>query len=247
MQRVLLKINNLSKTFGEIEVFKNVNLEIYEKEVLGVLGLSGSGKTTLLNLLCGFIKPSYGDIQHYDENYEEEYVSIFLHNAQIKSLIGFSSQSESYYPELTVKDNLLYFGTLENIKKNEIESEINRILKTLELGEAEEILGENLSGGMKKRLDIACALISKPKILILDEPTSNLDFKLRKDILNLIKKISSTGVTVIFVSHYIDEISAVSDRVAIVHNKNVTIDTKSDLQKKFTKTLQKDGEIITNI
>ena len=122
-------------------------------------------------------------------------------------MIGFSSQQPSFYPELTVSDNLIYFGTLSNMNGVELYNKMDEILKILDLYEVKKVHAKDLSEGMKKRLDIACSIIHSPKILILDEPTANLDYKLREELLLYVKKINQhKKITILFVSHYLEEI-----------------------------------------
>ena len=145
MSKPLLKISNLSKSYKNKIIFENLNFEIYEKEIIGLIGFSGAGKTTLLNIISGFIKPDNGEII---DNKNE---TLFKDNIKIKSLIGFSSQNPSVYDDLTIQNNLEYFATLENVDKKLIQKRIDEILKTLDLFEFKKTLVKSLSEGMKKR------------------------------------------------------------------------------------------------
>ena len=154
-------------------------------------------------------------------------------------MFGFSSQEPSFYPTLTVFENLKYFGILLNMKKIDLYERIDRVLETLDLSDVRHVQGKDLSEGMKKRLDIACSIIHMPKILILDEPTANLDYKLREELLKYIRKINKEGMTIIFVSHYFEEVTAIAKRVAIVANNSVTVvDNHNDLKKTFAKLIK---------
>ena len=170
----LIQLKEVSKAFGRNEVLQNVNISIEEGDILGVIGRSGSGKSTLLNLITGYIQPSQGEMLYFSK---------VTHNAQdlnrnlhkIKKFIGFAPQRNSFYPKLTVKENLLYFGTLYGVEHQILVGNIKNLLQFLSIWDDRNKLAEELSGGMQKRLDIACSLAHKPKLLVLDEPTADLD------------------------------------------------------------------------
>ena len=231
----ILEIINISKIFDDKIILKQLNFDFYEGEILGVLGLSGSGKTTLLNIICGLLKPDIGKIIYSLPNGDKfEYFG-----NKVKSLIGFSTQDPSFYNELTVWENLEFFGKSYEFEEYELYDSIKNILNLLDLYEYKTLLAKNLSEGMQKRLNIACSLIHNPKILILDEPTANLDFKLKEDFLKYIKKINKEGISIIFISHYLDEIEKVSSRVLFLHKSKIKILTKTTgLTKAFTRFIK---------
>lgn len=231
-KKPILKIENISKSYGKKVIFENITFELYKGEIFGLVGLSGCGKTTLLNILCSFIYQDKGQILYHAES--DKYKVLMLDEDKLKSFIGFSSQNPSFYLELSVFENLKFFATLHGIKNDEIILRADKILSLLKLNDSKEVKASDLSEGMKKRLDIAIALINEPKILILDEPTSNLDLILREELYKYIQEINKDGVTVIFVSHYIDEVKHLCGRVAIMHNKTITIvEDKTHIVKKF--------------
>jgi ABC-2 type transport system ATP-binding protein len=234
---VLLRITNISKTYHSRKVLTDVSFEVMEGEVLGLLGLSGCGKSTLLKIICGFLKPNTGKISYH--NLPKKYSHSMKEMNYIKSLIGFSAQEPSFYPELTVLENLLYFGTLLGIEKTRLYSQIDKILETFDLSEFKPMLSADLSEGMKKRLDIACSIIHDPKILILDEPTANLDYRLRDELLIYIHKLNKKGMTILFVSHYIDEVQNISNRIAILNKGVVKVVHAKDLRNSFAKIVDK--------
>lgn len=233
----LLKIINVNKWFRKNLVLKDINFMIMQGEILGFLGLSGSGKTTLLNIICGFLKPCEGEVLYNSatdkEGVSEDFSSIYLNGGKIKSLIGFSAQDPSFYPKLTVWENLIYFGIMHQVKKGTLKNKIENILTILDMNHAINFLASDLSEGMKKRLDIACALVHEPKILILDEPTSNLDFKLRDELLEYIKKINEKGITIIFVSHFLEEITEICTDVLMINTSCQKIKSTPLIKSKF--------------
>lgn len=244
MKRLLVRVDNVSKKFDDNLVLKDINLDIYNKEIIGLLGLSGSGKTTLLNIICGFLKPTKGVILYnYSEFFGgEDLKPIYYKNGHFKSLIGFSTQNPSFYLQLTVEENLKYFGVLFGVDKDILNTRIKRILDVLDLTDAKKLLAKELSEGMKKRLDVGCSLIHNPKILILDEPTSNLDFKLREELLMYIQKINKSGVTIIFVSHFLEEIRTICNKVLIIDTSCKLLDSTRDILNQFEDFLKVDRQ-----
>lgn len=231
-KKPILKIENISKSYGKKVIFEKISFDLYKGEIFGLVGLSGCGKTTLLNILCGFVYQDKGQVLFHDE--ADKYKVLMLDEDKLKSFIGFSSQNPSFYLELSVFENLKFFATLHGIKNDDIILKADKILSLLKLNESKDVKASDLSEGMKKRLDIAIALINEPKVLILDEPTSNLDVILREELYKYIEKINKEGVTIIFVSHYIDEVKHLCERVGILHNKTLTlVEEKSHIVKKF--------------
>src|SRR3989338_6884246 len=209
---------NITKIFGKNIVLDSLNLDISYGEIFGIIGRSGSGKTTLLSTLIGFIKPEKGKVF-----FQGQEITNDIPNS-IKQQIGFTAQEGSFYPRLTVRENLEYFGTLYNLSSTELNSKIPQILKLVELEKEENKIAAELSSGMHKRLDVACAILHDPKLLILDEPTEDLDPMLRKEILNLLKKINKEkNVTIIMTSHLLEEIEHICTRLAILHDKSILI------------------------
>ncbi len=209
-----IQFQNITKKFGNRVVLNNINLDISYGERFGVIGVSGSGKTTLLNILIGFLSPNGGNIYYQSRD-------IVRDKSNIRKTFGFATQDGSFYTKLTVKENLDYFGKLYGMAQPDINRRAEGLLKLVGLNQARDVLSENLSKGMQRRLDIACALIHDPKVLILDEPTEDLDPMLRKDILLLVKKINERGTTVIITSHLLTEIEAICTKIAILHNGQI--------------------------
>ncbi|MFT4312809.1 MAG: ATP-binding cassette domain-containing protein [Candidatus Woesearchaeota archaeon] len=228
MADTILKVENLFKSYNKKEVLKCINLEIRPGEIFGIIGTSGSGKTTLLNSLIGFVRPDSGAILFksphllsYDEKDTSSFRNVLEYHQTVKKNFGFAAQSPSVYKKLTLTENLGLFGTLYDLPRDARETNTKILLKLMGLFEFRDNLAENLSGGMIKRLDIACSLIHDPKILILDEPTADLDPYLRKQMWYLIRKINSKGTTIILSSHFLDELEELCDRIGILHDGKV--------------------------
>ncbi len=231
----LIQLKGVSREFGKSKILEDVNITIEEGDIFGVIGESGSGKTTLLNLLTGFVEPSQGEILYYSKiTHEPRDLNENL--SKIKKQIGFTPQHNSFYPKLTVKENLLHFGLLYGVKREVLVNNIKNLLTFTGLMEHRDKLAEHLSGGMQKRLDISCSLVHKPKILILDEPTADLDPLLQKEILWLLQESNKQGITIVIASHHLDSIEHLCNKVAIIHkgrvHSNGLID---DIKKPFLK------------
>ena len=217
-QTTLLLVSNLSKTYNNKLILDSVSFELKKQEILSILGFSGEGKTTLLNILCGVEVQDSGEVKFKEGN--------------VKELIGYSPQNHSFIEELSVEENLIYFASLYKLSKKNSQGKKEELLKKFNLEQVKSQKPNELSEGQKKRVDIACALIHDPKILILDEPTANLDFYLRDELLDYIKKTNKEGVSVIFVSHILEDIEKISHR-NILLNKTKLVDFP------YTKNLQK--------
>ena len=235
----ILRIQNLTKSFGKETVLKRISLDINEGEIFGLVGASGSGKTTLLRNIVGYLAPEEGDVKfRYDYFVKAKkkpgkplYASVYKQQKMAKNLFGFASQEPSFYKKLTTRENLKYFGSLYNLPKKALDANTDILLSLMDLKNAENTLAGDLSGGMERRLDIACALIHDPEVLILDEPTSDLDPLLRDHIWSLVQKINKKGTTIILASHHLSEVETFCSRIAIIKDGKV-IDAASPARLK---------------
>lgn len=240
----VIKLQNLSKTFYSHPILTNITLSVFKGEIFGIIGVSGAGKTTLLELLIGFLKPDSGSILLHmggllgDLQASENYASLHEHPDVAKSLFGFATQRPSFYDDLTIKENLEYFGQMYDLRNEVLQRNIQTVLDIVGLKDQMHAFAGELSGGMQKRLDIACALVHNPKILILDEPTADLDIILRKHFWDLVKRINRNGTTIILASHFLDEIENLCDRIAILHDQHIVREGSVDELKKLYATNQ---------
>jgi len=224
-----IEIKNLFKSFGQHQVLKDVSLEIPPRKIFGIIGPSGCGKTTLLKTMIGFWTADSGKILYETRDLKRN-------SKFIRQIVGFATQENCVYPKLTVRENLEYFGTLSNVPRSTLFSNIDKVIKFVHLEDSSNELAENLSGGMQRRLDIACSLIHNPRILILDEPTEDLDPILRKDILSLIKRINQDDTTIVMTSHLLHEAEQLCDMIAILHNGRVLkCGTPEELRNSYSK------------
>lgn len=201
----IIKIDNICKNYKTLKALDNVSLSIDNGELFGLLGVNGAGKTTLIKILCGLTKKTSGSVLINGFNLDSDI-------DKIKEIIDISPQETAIAENLTVKENLEFFA---NIYSNTDADYINEIIDTFSLSNVLNTRAKILSGGYKRRLSIAIALISKPSILFLDEPTLGLDVFARRELWNIIKKLKNK-ITIILTSHYLEEIENLCDRVAIL-------------------------------
>lgn len=222
-------IENVCKKYKNVEALKNVSLSVKQGELFGLLGINGAGKTTLIKILCGLTKKTSGNVLIDGFNLDSDV-------DEIKKIIDISPQDTSVALNLTVKENLEFFA---NVYDCENEDVVQEVIKTFKLEEVLNKKAKTLSGGFKRRLSIAVALISKPKILFLDEPTLGLDVIARRELWNVILKLKGK-ITIILTSHYLEEIENLCDRVAILSKGEVLSEgTVGELMKKTkTKTFE---------
>lgn len=234
MTNSAVKIENLVKRYKEVIAVDHLNLDIKEGEVFGLLGPNGSGKTTTINCLLSLLSYDKGDIEIFGEKMSPT-------NYNIKSQIGVVMQNVAVFEELTVYENIDYFCGLY-IKDKKLRAEyVEEAIQFVGLENYKKFYPKKLSGGLLRRLNIACGIAHKPKLIILDEPTVAVDPQSRNKILEGITKLNEEAATIIYTSHYMDEVEQICSRIAIVDKgKNLALGTKEELKKMIKKS-----EIIT--
>jgi ABC-2 type transport system ATP-binding protein len=215
-----IQLKEVCKDFGPNKVLRDVNITIEEGDIVGVIGQSGSGKTTLLNLVTGYLNPNKGNILYYPGQTTEP-INLSENLSKIKKHIGYTPQHNSFYPKLTVEENLIHFGKMYKVSKVTLMNNIRNLLEVTKLSNHNKKMAEHLSGGMQKRLDISCSLVHKPKLLVLDEPTADLDLILQKEILEFLQAINKQGVTIIIASHDLEGIEKICNKIVMIHNSKV--------------------------
>lgn len=206
---IAIKINNLSKIYDSIHAVKEFKLEIYEGELYSLLGVNGAGKTTLIKMLTCLTLPSHGTASIYGYD-------LIKDQNQIKKIINLSPQETAIAPMLSVKENLEFMSELYGEDKKMARRKANDIMNRLGLISIAHQKAGTLSGGWQRRLSIAMAIISEPKILFLDEPTLGLDVLARRDLWRLIKELKQK-MTIILTTHYLEEAESLSDRIGIMY------------------------------
>ena len=218
----MIKINNISKSFGKLKALDNVSFTVGDNECCALLGFNGAGKTTLINILTTTLEPSSGTADILDYSLSKD-------KAEIKKYINISPQEPAFGKNLTVYENIDLIADLYNVK-NKTEK-IETVLEEFGLTEKRDQLAKKLSGGQKKRLSIAMAVITSPKILFLDEPTLGLDVKSRRALWEKIKALKEK-MTIFLTTHYLDEVETLTDRIAIIDKGRLkAIGTAEEIKK----------------
>lgn len=205
-----IKIENLNKYYGKVHALKDVSLEIEKNSLFGLLGINGAGKTTLIKILTCLSVPQSGKA-------EIEGISVTENPDEIKKIVDVSPQETAVAPNLTVKENLDFFASLYSINDDEY---VSSIVEAFSLDEVLNRKTKTLSGGWKRRVSIAIGIISKPKVLFLDEPTLGLDVIARRELRKIIRKLKGE-TTIILTTHYLEEAETLCDKVAIMANGKV--------------------------
>jgi len=211
---MIATMKNLVKRYGDTMALDHLELEISQGEILGLLGPNGAGKTTAIRALTGLIPVDSGSIEVFGKHQH-------INNTDIKSKMGLVTQEITVFNDLSARENLRYFGQLYGLKGQELESNVDRVLAFVGLTEHAKKRPKKFSGGMQRRLNIGCALVHRPKLLIMDEPTVGIDPQSRNHILESVKKIAEEGTTVVYTTHYMEEVQAICSRIAIMDTGRV--------------------------
>jgi ABC-2 type transport system ATP-binding protein len=222
-----ISIKHLTKYWDDRPAVQDLSLSIYPGEIFGLLGPNGAGKTTTLRCLCGLIQPDGGEIEVMG-------LDALAHPRDLRRMLGYVAQEIALDKVLTGRELLELQAALYHIPKALIVERIDQALGMLDLQEPADRLIGTYSGGMKKRLDLAAGLLHQPKILILDEPTVGLDIESRQMMWKFLQEIKTKGTTVVLTSHYLEEVDALSDRVAIIdQGKVIAKGTPNQLKEKL--------------
>lgn len=221
----MIKLENVTKKYGKMEALRGITFEVKEGEIVGLLGPNGAGKTTTMNIITGFIEQTSGSVTVDEINMQKK-------PREAKKIIGYMPEGVPLYGELTVREFIKYMAELKRVPKKEINLNIEKVIEDTGLEEVENKLTRNLSRGYKQRVSLAGALVSNPKVIILDEPTVGLDPKQVREIRELIKKLGKEH-TVILSSHILSEVSQICNKVIIMNKGEVVaIDTPENLERK---------------
>ena len=222
----MLEVSSLSKEYGKLKALNNISLKIDSGEFFGLLGPNGAGKTTLINIISLLLKPDSGNINIGGN-------STKLSIKECKRIIGLVPQEIALYEELSAIENMLFWGRSYGIPGKELKRRSFELLEMTGLSDRAKSRVSTFSGGMKRRLNIACALIHKPRIIIMDEPTVGVDPQSREFVYKLLKEFHAKGHTILYTSHYLDEVEKLCDRVAIIDKGEILArGTIAELRKK---------------
>ena len=224
MKPTIVKIENLVKRYGELVALDHFSLEIKEGEIFGLLGPNGSGKTTTINCLLSLLSYDKGDIEVFGKPMKPT-------SYDIKREIGVIMQNVAVLDELTVRENIDYFCGLYIRDKAKRKEYVDEAIRFVGLEDFVNFRPQKLSGGLLRRLNIACGIAHKPKLIILDEPTVAVDPQSRNRILEGIQELNRQGATVIYTSHYMEEVEQICTRIAIMdHGRKIAEGTKEELK-----------------
>jgi ABC-2 type transport system ATP-binding protein len=217
MTNAMVKIHHLTKRYKNTKTLalKGIDLTIYHGDFFGLLGPNGSGKTTLISILCGLIRPSAGDVSIGGYPLNQSL-------STIKQLIGLVPQEISLYPTLTLRENLTLFAKLYGLSSKTMKNNIEKCLHISELSAVLDRSIQTYSGGMKRRANLAVGLVHDPKLLLLDEPTVNVDPQSRNMLFESLRRLNQQGTTILYTTHYLEEVEALCNRIAIL-NEGVMI------------------------
>lgn len=206
---MIAKMENVIKRYGDFTALNSLDLEIAEGEILGLLGPNGAGKTTAIRVLSGLLPHDSGNVAIFGEKQT-------VNNLSTRQKMGLVTQEITVFTDMTAIENLRYFGKLYGLRGSQLEENVKEVLSFVGLTEHAHRKPRKYSGGMQRRLNIACALVHRPKFLIMDEPTVGIDPQSRNHILESVKKIAEAGTTVLYTSHYMEEVQAICDRITIM-------------------------------
>jgi ABC-2 type transport system ATP-binding protein len=225
MNQTAIRVQGLQKSFGENHAVQGVSFDVEEGEIFSLLGPNGAGKTTTISMLSCLLRPDAGDahIMGY---------SIRADDMGVKSVLGVVPQEIALYEDLTARENLTFWGKMYGLRGTALKSRVKEVLEVIGLSDrANERVGK-YSGGMKRRVNIAVALLHKPKVIYMDEPTVGIDPQSRRNILDSVVALKNQGMTVLYTTHYMEESQELSDHIAIMdHGKLIACGTNDELVK----------------
>lgn len=225
MGGIVLKTTDLTKKYNNKAVVDNLNIEIKQGEIFGLLGPNGAGKSTTMNMICSIVRPTAGEIELLGKNPWKQ-------KKEVIHKVGYIPQELAVHGNLKAWENVELFTSLYGIKGEKLKKAVNESLEYVGLLERKQEFAKNFSGGMKRRLNIACAIGHHPELLIFDEPTVGIDPQSRNFILDKIKESNKRGATVIYTSHYMEEVEAICTRIAIMDNgKVIACGTSEELKR----------------
>jgi len=228
----LLEVNDLRKSYGAAPALEGVRFSVDEGEMFGLLGPNGAGKTTLLSILSCLLPASGGEARLLGRR-------VVVDDPELRRLIGIVPQELALYGELTARENLAFFGGLYGLRSAALRQRCQEVLAAIALTDRAEDRTETFSGGMQRRLNLGVALMHRPKVLFLDEPTTGVDPQSRNHIFEEVRWINAAGVTVVYTSHYMEEVQALCQRIGIIdHGRLIACDTLPGLLRTIAGIIQ---------
>ncbi|MBX9584665.1 MAG: ABC transporter ATP-binding protein [Gemmataceae bacterium] len=232
MTAPVLEVADVRKRYGPTVALDGVSLSIGGGELFGLLGPNGAGKTTLISILTGLTDADGGTVRLFGEPFGRG-------RRDLRRLVGIGTQDLSIYPDLTARENLRFFGKLYGVRGDDLAGRIEEVLSAVGLSDRGDDRAGTFSGGMKRRLNLAAAVVHRPKLVFLDEPTTGVDPQSRNHIYQQVRALNAAGVTVVYTSHYLEEVEQLCRRIAILDGGRVrACDTLPDLLKTLDASLR---------
>ncbi len=228
----LLDVQALHKRYGPIVALDHVSFGVAEGEIFGLLGPNGAGKTTLLSILSGLLQPSGGEVRIAGR-------PLRATDRELRRAVGMVPQELALYGELSARENLLFFGELYGLRGADLRGRVNEVLAAIGLADRADDRADTFSGGMKRRLNLGIALVHRPRLLLLDEPTVGVDPQSRNHIFEEVRRLNRAGVTIVYTSHYMEEVQALCQRIGIIdHGRLVASDTLANLLRRVRSVIR---------
>jgi ABC-2 type transport system ATP-binding protein len=222
-----LSVERVSKSFGQIRAVQEVSFDVRAGEIYGLLGPNGAGKTTTISLVCGLLRPEAGEIR-------VEGVSVWKDPLGVRRQLGVVPQEIALYGDMTGRENLEFWGRLAGLDARTARARTEEMLVALSLVDRGNDILKNYSGGMKRRINLGAALLHKPKVLLLDEPTVGIDPQARANILEFVRGLTKAGTAILYTTHYLEEAETLCDRVGIIDGGRLLAEgTLAELQQRL--------------
>ncbi len=228
MATAMLEVHDLVKKFGDVAALNGISLDIQEGEMFGLLGPNGAGKTTFLSIISCLLEPTSGTVRILGRELQRA-------DRDLRRHFGIGPQELAIYADLSARENLLFFGGLYGLRGPELERRADDVLIAIGLAERARQRAGTFSGGMKRRLNLGAALVHNPRLLLLDEPTAGVDPQSRNHIFEEVRRLNAQGVTIVYTSHYMEEVQSLCRRIGIIdHGRLAACDTLPTLLRHLT-------------